>query len=106
MTFEVKKRIRLITAETGSADAVVFVDQIDARRSVEAFVSETIVDVVLTMTSVKAFEAVTAVVARRVLATERVAAQLGYQTFVDICIRIFKMITNREIKFPTLQTDY
>lgn len=67
---------------------MIFVDQVDTRRPVQASVAETVVDVVLTMTSVKAFQAVTSVVARRVLAVDRVAAKFWHQTLVDICVYV------------------
>lgn len=64
----------IITAETGSTGAVVFVNQIDARRSVEALMALTIVDIVLALPTVEALDAGAGVVARRVLAAHKVAA--------------------------------
>lgn len=63
---------------------MVLVNQIDARSSVETLMAVTIVDVVLTLPTVEAFDTGARVVARRVLAAQRVAAQLRHRTLVHV----------------------
>lgn len=75
-----------LAVETGSASAVVLANQIDASSAIEALMAIAIVDVVLTLATVKTFDTATGVVARCVLATQRVSAQFGHRTLVHILI--------------------
>ena len=64
---------------------MIFANEIDASSSVKTMMAVTVVDIVLTLTSVKTFDTATGVVARCVLAAERVSAQLRHRTLVNIC---------------------
>lgn len=77
-------RLALAAAETRRTGAVVFVNKVDTRGAVEALVTVAVVDVHLALASVKSFNAVARIVARRVVATLRVAAQFWHRTLVHI----------------------
>ena len=76
--------LALAAAETRRTGAVVFVNKVDTRGAVEALVTVAVVDVHLALASVKSFNAVARIVARRVVATLRVAAQFWHRTLVHI----------------------
>ena len=80
-----KERERKFTVETGSASAMIFANEIDASSSIKTMMAITVVDIVLTLSPVKTFDTATGVVARCVLAAERVSAQLRHRTLVNIC---------------------
>lgn len=75
---------RKITAESRSTGTMVFVVQIDARRSIEALMAETVVVIVLTLSSVETFEAATGVVTGRVFTAHRIKAKFGNRTLVNV----------------------
>lgn len=64
---------------------MVFANEINASGSVEAVMAVAVVDVVLTLAAVKSRDAAAGVVARCVLAAERVSAQLRNRALVHIC---------------------
>jgi hypothetical protein len=79
------KQKKKFTVETGSASAMIFANEIDASSSIKTVMAITVVDIVLTLAAVKTFNTATGVVARCVLAAERVSAQLRHRTLVNIC---------------------
>ena len=64
---------------------MIFANEIDASSSIKTVMAITVVDIVLTLAAVKTFNTATGVVARCVLAAERVSAQLRHRTLVNIC---------------------
>lgn len=66
---------------------MIFANEIDASSSIKTVMAITVVDIVLTLAAVKTFNTATGVVARCVLAAERVSAQLRHRTLVNICTK-------------------
>jgi hypothetical protein len=72
---------------------MVFANEIDASGPIKTVMAITVVDVVLTLATVKTFDTAAGVVARCVLAAERVSAQLRHRTLVHICAKTKKKKT-------------